>query len=64
MSTTIKVTIHYTYQSFFLLVKVVTKSGRSHGLGIGDTIQSILIRQLSYRVQRSQQTALLSTVGR
>ena len=64
MSTTIEVTIHYTYQSFFLLVKVVTKSGRSHSLGIGDTIQSILIRQLSYRVQRSQQTTLLSPVGR
>ena len=64
MSTTIEVTIHYTYQSFFLLVKVVTKSGRSHGLGIRDTIQSILIRQLSYGVQGCKQTALLSTVGR
>ena len=64
MSTTIEVTVHNSYQSVLLLIQVVTQSAGSHGLSIGDTIQSVLVRQLSNRVQGSQQAALLCTVRR
>ena len=46
--TLVEVTIQYTYQCLGTLLVVVTQSARTDGLSIRDTIESILVWQLSY----------------
>ena len=58
----VEVAIQYTYQCLGTLLIVVTESTWTDGLSIRDTIESILVWQLSYRVQLSQKTVLLCTV--
>ena len=46
--TLVEVTVQYTYQCLGTLLIVVTESTRADGLSIRDTIESILVWQLSY----------------
>ena len=48
VSTLIEVTIHYTYQCLGTLLIIMAESTRADGLGIRNTIERILVRQLSY----------------
>lgn len=45
--TLVEVTVQYTYQCLGTLLVVVTESTRTDGLSIRDTIESILVWQLS-----------------
>ena len=49
--TLVEVTIQYAYQCLGTLLVVVAESTRTDGLSIRDTIEGILVWQLSYRVQ-------------
>ena len=62
MSTICKVAIHSLYKVVYALFISVSKCTRVDGLGIGNTIQSPLVWQLSNRVQGSQQAALFCAV--
>ena len=64
MCALIEVAIHHLYQVVDALLLVMADGVRVDGLGVGDTVQCPLIRQLSNGVQRGQQAVLLCAVSR
>ena len=59
----IEIAVHHGYQVLLLFLLAVSESTRVDGLGIGDTVQRILIGQLRHRIQRSQQAVLLCAIA-
>lgn len=64
MCALIKVAVQYAYQIVLALFLIMSKCARINRLCVGNSIQSILIRQLCDRIQGCQQTVLLCTVAR
>ncbi len=64
MCTLLEVSVQNVYQVLGTLFVVVAKCARVDGLGVGDSVQSVLIRQFCYRVQGSKKSALLCAVRR
>ena len=63
MCTLLEVSVQNVYQVLGTLFVVVAKCARVDGLGVGDSVQSVLIRQFCYRVQGSKKSALLCAVA-
>ena len=63
MSTLIEVAVQNVSQVESTLFVIMAQCARVDGLGIGNTVQSQLIRQFCNRVQGSQKTGLLCSVG-
>ena len=59
MCTLLEVSVQNVYQVLGTLFVVMSKCTRVIGLGVGDSVQSILIRQFCYRVQGSKKSAIL-----
>ena len=64
MCTLLEVSVQNVYQVLGTLFVVVAECARVDGLGVGDSVQSVLIRQFCYRVQGSKKSALLCAVRR
>ena len=64
MCTLLEVSVQNVYQVLGTLFVVMAKCARVDGLGVGDSVQSILVRQFCYRVQGSKKSALLCAVRR
>ena len=58
-----EVTIHNANEGVRLLVLGMAECARVDGLGVGDTIECILVWKLRNRVQGSQKTGLLCAVA-
>ena len=63
MSALIEVAVEDMPEVVLSLLEGVTESVGADGLGIGNTVESVLIGQLSDGVERSEQSVLLSAVG-
>ena len=59
-----EVAVHDVHQRVGTLCVVVAECTRVDGLRVGDTVESVLVRQLSHRVERSEQAVLLCAVAR
>ena len=64
MCTLLEVSVQNVYQVLGTLFVVVAKCAWVDGLGVGDSVQSVLIRQFCYRVQGSKKSVLLCAVRR
>src|SRR5699024_8662279 len=64
MCTLIEVSVQSVNQIVGTLSVIMSQRSRADGLGVGDSVQSLLIRQLRNRVQRCQKAVLLCAVGR
>ena len=64
MRSAVEISVHNIHQRILLLVNIVAESCRADGLSIGNTVESVLIRNLRDRVQGSKKAFLLGAVGR
>ena len=64
MGSALKIAVHDRHQVVLLLRHAVAQGTRIDGLGIGDSVERVLVRDLGDRIQGRQKAVLLRTVGR